>query len=202
MARENRKSKKIKKAIAIVGEGISEQEYFISFKRNKRYSFKIKPDLPQNSDFTGIFKKANKLIEKDDYDLVYCLIDMDHIIQDNLEQKFFDELKKLIKQVKKNKIRIIKSNPCFEVWFLLHFLQQLPKFKNDSAVSNKLKNYSPFTNYDKSKDFFKSIDIYKKLEDKVNFAIGNAKKIKPQKTVSYTDVFKIIEELEILTANI
>ncbi len=196
MARKNRTPRKVRKAIAIIGEGISEQEYFICLKRNKRYSFKIKPDLPQSSNFIGIFKKAKDLIRNDDFDFVYCLIDVDCIFQDRLEDKLLREFQKLIKSVGKDNVELINSNPCFEVWFLFHFLQNVPNLSTDSAVSDVLRNYIPFTHYDKSKRFFKNIDIYKVLEDKVNFAIDNAKKVTPRNNVSYTEVYKVFEELE------
>ncbi len=196
MARKDRKPRKLKKAIAIIGEGISEQEYFKSLKRNRKYSFKVKPELPKKSDFSSIFDKAKNLIEEDEYSFVYCLIDMDYIINDKLQNKFLRESKNIIKTIGRDKIKIINSNPCFEVWFLFHFLQRVPFFSTDSTVSEKLRNYSPFKNYDKSKKFFKNVDIYKELEDKVNSAITNAKKVTPQNIVSYTDVFLILEKLK------
>jgi hypothetical protein len=196
MARKSRTPRNLKKAIAVIGEGISEQEYFISLKKYKRYSFKVKPELPQNSSYKQIFKKAKELIKNDSTDIVYCLIDMDNIISMNQQESFKQASAKLIKSVGKGKVHIINSNPCFEVWFLFHFMKTIPNVITDSAVSDKLKQYPPFTNYDKSRKFFKSTDLYKSLNHKVDDAIQSAKKVNPSYNVSFTEVWKVLEDLE------
>jgi hypothetical protein len=51
--------RKVKKAIAIVGEGITEWMYFDYIRRNRRYAFSLKPDLPKHSHYSHIFKKGS-----------------------------------------------------------------------------------------------------------------------------------------------
>jgi len=67
--------RKVKKAIAIVGEGITEWMYFDYIRRNHRYAFSLKPDLPKHSHYSHIFKKAKELIQKG-YDIVFCVLDL------------------------------------------------------------------------------------------------------------------------------
>ncbi len=53
--------RKLKKAIAIIGEGQTEQFYFNSFKKHdKNYAIKIKPELSQHSDVYKFFKQIEK----------------------------------------------------------------------------------------------------------------------------------------------
>ncbi len=196
MARMSRRLRKLKTSIAIIGEGISEQEYFISLKNYKRYAFKVKPELPQNSSYKQIFKKARELIKNEDTDIVYCLIDMDNIIGKNQQEQFQQAKNSFIKSVGQEKVHIINSNPCFEIWFLFHFMEKVPNLTTDSAVSDRLLEFPPFLNYDKSKKFFNKIKIYDRLIDKVDTAIERAKKIEPKDIVSFTDVWKVVEGLE------
>ncbi len=99
MARKCRIPRKLRSSIAIIGEGITEQEYFISLKNYMRYSFKVKPQLPQNSSYKQIFKKAKELIKNDGTDLVYCLIDMDNILSKNQQEQLQQASSRLVKSV-------------------------------------------------------------------------------------------------------
>lgn len=105
-----------KKAIAIIGEGETEHAYFSYIRGSKRYPITIKPDLPSNTDYKGIFHKAKTLTDGE-YDLVFCLIDLDVIVSNNIIDNFLRACMELPKN-----IIPIASNPCTEVWFLMHFV--------------------------------------------------------------------------------
>ncbi len=67
---------KMKKRFAIVGEGPTEWHYFDGFRKEKRYPFKINPDLPKHSDWKSILKKAQIQVHEG-YDKVFCVLDFD-----------------------------------------------------------------------------------------------------------------------------
>ena len=81
----------IKESIAIIGEGITEREYFKSLKHSKKLPFKFKPDIPKHSDIKSIISKAVSLA--DSFDFVYCIIDLDRILLNQKELEFYNRNK-------------------------------------------------------------------------------------------------------------
>jgi len=86
----------------------------------------------------------------------------------------------LVKECKENKIDLYVSNPCFEVWLLMHFEQfdtlDFQKLKENKRVGSSLKSrkYSEkklieFTGHSKTKLKFKT------FINRVNFAIEKEK---------------------------
>lgn len=65
-----------KKSIAIIGEGETEWFYLDSLRVARRYPFQMKPSFPQHSHWSYILKQAHQC-QRDGYDIVICLIDMD-----------------------------------------------------------------------------------------------------------------------------
>ena len=74
--------KPLKKSIAIIGEGLTEWMYFDHNRKNRRYSFSLKPDLPKHSSYTYIFAKAEELCSKG-FDIAFCVLDIDAILHEN-----------------------------------------------------------------------------------------------------------------------
>ena len=92
---------------------------------------------------------------------------------------------------------MITSNPCIELWFLLHFEYTTAWLSNNDVI-NKLKKYYP--------KYEKNINIFPKIKDKVSEAIKNAKKLESfqldnNKIIGMvdanpsTEMYKIVEEL-------
>ncbi len=101
--------RKLKKSIAIIGEGITEWYYFTYLKQNRNYSFKLAPRLPKHSDFKNIFFMAKRLINLD-HDLVFCVLDIDSIKSNNQLEASKRSCQKLPKSIVP-----ITSNPCTEL---------------------------------------------------------------------------------------
>jgi hypothetical protein len=77
--------------------------------------------------------------EKDgnlDYDEVWCVFDID-------EHPFVEEAKQ---QARVNQINTVISNPCFELWMLLHFRDQRA-YIDRAQVQHECRRYLP--NYEK-----------------------------------------------------
>jgi coenzyme F420-reducing hydrogenase alpha subunit len=60
----------LQKAIAVIGEGYTEREYFDYVRVTRQFKFHFKPDLCKPSNYRDIFDKAKKLKEEN-YDLVH-----------------------------------------------------------------------------------------------------------------------------------
>jgi len=171
---------------AVVGEGPTEWCYFDYIRTTRNINFKLKPSLPRTASYKEVLRKGNELAVAG-YDLVFCVIDMDKIYQDNTENKFFQECKKL----KKGVIPVV-SYPCTEIWFLMHFMKvlslkeyqsfeqlkpQLKKYISDYCKEQKyLKSYKPFVAMEKDKGFDRAMKNSKKIltkksaSDSVNFS--------------------------------
>ncbi|WP_457563067.1 RloB family protein [Caminibacter pacificus] len=132
-------------------------------------------------------KDNEKKYDEEEYDQIWAVFDKDEV-----KDEHFD---KSIRTIRKNKYKVAYSNPCFELWFLLHF-----NFYQTSLTKNlclkKLKNYIP--KYEKNDK-----NMYDKLKNKVQIAIRNAKKLEkinkskkvPHNKNPYTNVYKLVEEL-------
>jgi hypothetical protein len=195
-----RRPKKLstRKTVAIVGEGSSEWFYFKSVKKNESYNLKVKPEKPKNSNYKYIFKKAENLI-KDEYDIVFCLIELD-VIQSNdkIYRAYQNQKNKIFKKIKKQ-IVILEQHPCFEIWFLLHFDKKSGEFHNCKEMIKELKNQnktSIFKDYDKSRSFFNNHDIYRELLPYMQDAINNSKWLQKQSGNTKCNVHKIFENLD------
>lgn len=140
--------------ILIVCEGTkTEPDYFLSL----RNEWKISPAqikvLDKKSGWTPLklVKEAKKCKEEIEQqkgytiDEVWCVFDHEGCNKD----KHFEEA---VNQAKDNQIRIAPSFPCFEIWFLLHFIYTTKPFNNCDAVVKDLKEY--LNGYEKSKDYF------------------------------------------------
>jgi len=63
-----------------------------------------------------VLRRAHQIQQDEDFDEVWIVFDKDH---------FGDgEFNQTIRHASKMKIRVAYSNPCFELWFLLHFVYQ------------------------------------------------------------------------------
>ena len=83
--------RKAKYQIAVVGEGITEWHYVNDLKQTRRYPYKISPELPKNSNYKYVFKKANQLVSEG-YDLVLCILDVDSLSTDEKINLFLSAL--------------------------------------------------------------------------------------------------------------
>jgi RloB-like protein len=142
-----------KPCILIVTEGsITEPEYFRGFAqacRNSRVTVEIAPEhgVPRTVVEAARDRKreaenqANR--ERDDnlaYDSVWCVFDID-------DHPNVSEAKDMAHD---NGIGLAISNPCFELWLLLHFRDN-PGMQHRSKIRDKLKEHLP--NYDKHIDY-------------------------------------------------
>jgi hypothetical protein len=175
--------------IAVVGEGITEREYFKSLKQYEKLNFKFKPEIPKHPDIKSIISKAESLSES--YDLVYCIIDLDRIFLNSKELAFYNRNKS-----KNKNIIFIENYPCFEIWLLLHFELSARSYDNCSNLISIVKNYIP--DYCKSFSYLTNKDIYRLLKPKLEYALKNSIRLERLNRQCKCDVHKLLLELKII----
>jgi hypothetical protein len=109
--------------------------------------------------------------------------DRTFLIYDYDVPEIADKLKKI------GKVDLIFSNPCFELWYLLHCQNQTAELTTDECVSklmNHIQNYRKGILDNRLKD---------KLSDHKNDALSRAKSL-PGLTNPSTNVYRLIEELD------
>lgn len=141
--------KKRKPVMLIIAEGRNQTEtlYFQSFVNSSSpYSIRM---------VKGGYKTSpSRLLRKiEDYwdenqlevmegDVAFVVLDLD------VDSKKEAEIRRLSKESKI--VTFIVSNPCFEVWFLMHFRYSTKGYIDGEAVISDLKKYLP--NYTKASD--------------------------------------------------
>jgi RloB-like protein len=197
MARKLKNMPLQSKGEVIVGDGLCEKLYFDMMKIGEGLKSKIVPLLPAKSgSWHKVLDTAAMLLEKE-YDHVYCLIDFDKVI----EERAFDKYGKMCKnleKIAKGRITILECNPCFEIWFLLHFQKTSKSFDNCNHVANDLKKH--ISDYAKSELYYIQKNIYAYLNEKQANAIENAKFLELNrddfgKNYPRAEVYKLVEAL-------
>lgn len=77
----------------------------------------------------------------------------------------------LIKKLQGNSevVRFIVSNPCFEIWFLLHFLYTTHEFSDGKEVIKELRKHIA--------GYKKDMDVYPMIKESMGVAIVNSKRL-------------------------
>lgn len=211
-------TRKINPIIVIVCEGKdTEVNYFKNF--NSRYTRvdikvagknstgknKAKATDPYNLIKLAISQNKNYDIVESDGDRIWCVFDVDinynnnNSIQSKIKE--IEEAKKLIN--KKENVNVAISNPCFELWYLLHYEYTTAALKSFNDVEKKLKSY--ISDYSKNGDFYnqlvQNIDIA--IKNGVNLrkhheSLGkNLSKVKDLvESTPYTEVVDLIKYIE------
>ena len=191
-------SRKARKSIAIIGEGLTEYRYVDDLRTTERYRFSLVPGIPKHSDVDDIVRLARERVSAG-YDYVLCLIDMDVIEGSHDKMEHYRALKN-----DNPKIIFVESSPCTEYWFLMHFMPgpSSKEYANYDAVAQELKKHIP--NYDKTEAFFNKTHIYRELKETGDMvrAIGLSRELdelrakEPEVYKSYSQMYKLFDIIE------
>jgi hypothetical protein len=178
MARKRRqpKGKKINPTFFVFCEGETEESYINLLKSIYRIpSIHINTKIGGNnitSDYIKNYKKNKPTHEKD---LNFLMYDLDVTTMLERLSKIDDSI-------------LLVSNPCIELWFLLHY-------KNQTANINNVKCCREMTNRNKTyKKGVMDSKLVEKLTSKSNDAIKRAKKLNEFNNPSST-VYRLLEKL-------
>lgn len=188
-------SRKTKKIILVGAEGKNqtERKYFKAFNQVQS-EYKIMAGKGNNTDPVGVVEdllKSAKQEELDlkDGDMLACFIDVD--FKNGRDQ----ELRAAMKLARQNNISVFLSNPCFEIWYLLHFRYSTKLYGSNEEVIKELGSYIS--------DYSKSKDVYDVIENKIDQALLNTKRLESYhlengtndrlKKLPSTEAYKLIE---------
>jgi len=153
----------------------TEPRYFSHFKRrDKPLRIEVVKDA-SGKDYNAVIRSAIDAKDKhiagtESSWAVWCVSDVDVDINTPGNQSVRNnQLKEYVKKAKYNGFKIALSNPCFELWYLLHFAYTTEPKRNYDAVIKKLAKHVP--NYKKTND------VYGLLADKQAAAITHAKRL-------------------------
>jgi hypothetical protein len=202
--RESRRKVRVtptKPVVIVVCDGAkTEPIYFKNFKsRDKLFHIKV---VHSGKNYLDLIKKG--IHESDGVEGacdVWCVSDVDADPNTPYnESSKNQQLKEFKEQARKYGFQIALSNPCFELWYLLHFgysTSNLPTYK---SLEQKLSVHLP--NYSKTKNYFSQ------LSDTMDYAISNAKKLEKHHADlgiadfasvavnPYTDVWQLVEQIK------
>ena len=194
-------NRRVRKSIAIIGEGLTEYRYVDDMRTTERYRFSLVPGIPKHSDIDDIVNLAKERVNAG-YDYVLCLIDMDVIESSHDKMAHYRSLKK-----DNPKIIFVESSPCTEYWFLMHYMPgpSSKEYANYDTVAQELKKHIP--NYEKTEAFFNKTHIYRELKEKGDMvkAIELSRELdklhatEPEVYKSYTQMYKLFDIIKEIT---
>ena len=171
------------RVLIVCEDSKSSPNYFEELVKHERLSsvdVKITGDC--GSDPISVVNKAIELYEEsvnDDnlastFDMVYCVIDRDG------HQNFEQAIDKHNSHCKNGKpFHMVRSYPCFEFWYLCHFIFTRTSIGNTGTKSSADKCIQllnkEWTSISKKKYEKNQTGIYKLLYSKLEVAMGNAK---------------------------
>jgi hypothetical protein len=174
----------IKRRFAFVVDGECEYWYIQMMKENERsLNVTLTPEFPTTQKLSEQYKKVVELSKN--HNKVFWIIDFDQINKETREAKrgkktALQEFREYyIKMEKLTNVEIIINNPCFEYWYLLHFITTSKYFDSCEKLVKELIKCQPLVDYEKSRKFYAkhNNDIYKRLKPYLHRAMKNANKL-------------------------
>ena len=194
-------NRRVRKSIAIIGEGLTEYRYVDDMRTTERYRFSLVPGIPKHSDIDDIVNLAKERVYSG-YDYVLCLIDMDVIEGNHDKMEHYRSLKK-----ENPKIIFVESSPCTAPTLLMHYMPgpSSKEYADYDAVAQELKKHIP--NYEKTEAFFNKTHIYRELKEKGDMvkAIELSRELdklhatEPEVYKSYTQMYKLFDIIREIT---
>jgi len=184
LLRRRRATKAPYDVILIVCEGAkTEPNYFTELKKTFRLSNANVRICGRGSDPLSVVDFAIETFRREpEFDRVYCVFDRD---RHTTYSAALDKIKRT-RLSKRSKIFAIPSVPCFEFWLLLHFAYTTKPFDapaSDSICAKIIKELKKHLSaYQKGDQ-----DIFNKMQDKLDNAIMNARRVKQFHKTSGTD---------------
>lgn len=208
MPKPKKKNKIVQPILRFYCEGEkTEPQYLQSFKDSQPSVFldKVKWEHCKKNTPVQLVESAVNAKNKDDSnDIFWVVFDRESV------SKYPDKLhQQARRKALDNGIFIAFSNVCFELWILLHFEYSTAEYV---TCDDLIKNSSLKTNLTRLgvKDYEKGINIFDKIQDKIENATKNAIKVrkaskssapsgkhKPYQLNPYTDVDEILKAIQI-----
>ena len=207
--------RRTKPVILIVTEGEkSEPKYFEHFRtRQNNVEVRVIPNSKKGSktDYFNLIRKASKICRDDDLspksgDSVWIVADgdIDYQVPDAVRKKN-EALAQARAMAERESYALLISNPCFELWYLLHLRYTTAHLAGYDVVKKALERAGIV-------DYEKHHDLYEQLCNMTSEAINRAKRLEKHQVENgfslplsveanpFTEVYKLVERLA-ATAN-
>lgn len=184
--------------LAAEGKNKTETLYFRDFGQDVNRIIKFAPG--NHTDPVNMVNELKSFLSENDFSLdlgdkAYCLIDADVNPAKN------EQIAKAEELAKKAGIEIILSVPCFEIWFLSHYIFSTKQYTSSAEVVVELQKYIPC--YGKS-----TSGVYEKTKILTSTAHENAVRLEKYcekngfsvhttEFMPSTDVYRIVDELHL-----
>lgn len=208
--RRGSKPRRTKPVILIVTEGEkSEPKYFEHFRtRQNNVEVRVVPNSKNGSktDYLNLIRKASRICKDDDLspksgDSVWIVADGDvnYQAEDAIKKKN-EALTQARATAEKEAYSLLISNPCFELWYLLHLRYTTAHLPDYDAVKKALEQAG-------IKDYEKHNDLYEQLASETIEAIKRAKRLETHQVKNgfilplgidanpFTEVYRLVEKL-------
>jgi hypothetical protein len=185
MAKHKRDSrgKRMNPIFFVFCEGESEEAYVRYLMRKYRLPVQIIPKILKNRISDRLINEHTKSTFNHETDRIFLVYDID-------VEGFYD---KLIDIQKKRKLDLLLSNPCFELWYILHYANQTSEITTPicfKRIEILCPGYSKGTISTKLKE---------KLDSKCVEATRRARNLETHKNPS-TNIYNFLDELERIKA--
>ncbi len=185
-SKRKRNIRKLCHVLLIICEGETEENYFQNYNKREYRNITIKTPNTNDTDPKNLVKYAKSMNKKYNPDITWCIFDTNSCTQ--------KEIDKAYKNAGSN-VSIICTNPCFELWFLLHYCAITNPLTKEDTIKFLKKHIS---DYKKPNDIFpiiypftdKALNNAKKLN---KMHISNGLDLKCLKCNPSTQVFQIVE---------
>jgi hypothetical protein len=181
MAKHKRvpKGKKINPTYFVFCEGESEELYIQYLRSKYRLPVEIVPKITKNKIHERIIRESIKSSPRHEKDQIFLMYDID--VRGLLEK--LQIIQKRMKSI------LLVSNPCFELWYVLHYGNHTAEITSENCFRKLVSLCSAY-----KKGFLPS-KLKVKIEEKKGEAIRRAKKLKLYENPS-TSIYQFIELLE------
>ncbi len=211
IANRGEKRRSIKPVILIITEGAKSEPQYLNRFRNRHTNIDVRvvPNSTQGSktDYQNLIRRAEKYAKDDEIsstngDSVWVVADGDVDLQvpHAVEEKN-RSLRNARSLAENKQIKLIISNPCFELWYLLHFGYTTRHFADFGAIKLALEQ-AGLSQYEKNADVFDKLTPH--LEDAIQnaqrleqFHVENGCKYPFSLDVNpFTDLYRLIQQLK------
>lgn len=184
MARHNRisKGKAIKPTFFVFCEGESEDAYVSFLKSMFRVPIEICTKIAGNRITQKYISNSLKHKPTHHKDKIFLMYDLD-------APRMLEKLQSIKKTI------LLVSNPCFELWYILHHCNQTSHITSTECVAKFERMHKDYKKGEISQT------LKRKLIDKIDHAISCAKKLNLNNNPS-TSIYLLIEELNSLKIRI
>lgn len=146
------------------------------------------------------YKAADRLVQKvkatlgtnpyypDEGDVIWCVFDRDENSNTSLQKA---------KQIaEKEGYQLAYSNPSFELWFLLHFINHTAEIMDCQAIIRMLRQPNRLENYEKNQDVYDQlVSLQKHAIERANHRISMLKKEKTELICRQSNPLTTVVEL-------